>query len=348
MTDFIDDIMGFDPQDLNVFNEPTKVNYDQNVYKTNPANSKSEDGRYRSKIKVLYNPFSVKDSIVKQCTYAMTDGDGFFMVKSKLASGDKTCPIFNSWKKLWFSGDDSKKNWAKQMYEKSESQWVLVQILEDENQPELVGQFKAMKLPKVIYEKMEAKMKPSPESKKSPVPITDYLIGLVLEMDVQPGPDDPANPSRKQREISYSLCDFGEYSPIIKTDGTQLFTDEELETIDNFATAKENIGKAKTEAKKQTAEKAYAELVPSIKQLYAKAIEYMKENAIDIVEECAYKEWDEKTTNRVNNWIAAVSQMQDPKTYTPSSTQAPTATVEETSTSTEDAVNDMMGEDLPF
>ena len=51
MTDFIDDIMGFDPQDLNVFNEPVKVNYDQNVYKTNPANSKSEDGRYRSKIK---------------------------------------------------------------------------------------------------------------------------------------------------------------------------------------------------------------------------------------------------------------------------------------------------------
>lgn len=346
MADFIDDIMGFDPQDLNVFNEPVKTNYEQNIYKTNPANSKSEDGRYRSKIKLLYNPFSIKDSIVKQCAYAMSDGDGFFIVRSKLANGDKSCPIFSSWKKLWFSGDESKKNWAKQMYEKTESQWVLVQILEDENQPELVGQFKAMKLPKVIYEKMEAKMKPSPESKKAPVAITDYLIGLTLDMDVQPGPDDPANPSRKQREISYSLCDFGDYAPITKVDGTNLFTDEELETIDNFATAKDNITKAKTEAKKQAAEKAYAELVPGIKVLYTKAIEYMKENAIDIVEECAYKEWDENTTERVNKWIEAVLDMQDPKTYTGGAPKAQDPQPE--STSSEAAVDAMIDEELPF
>ena len=110
MTDFIDEIMGFNPQDLSAFNEPAANNYDQNIYKTNPKDSKSEDGHYRSKLRVIYNPFDVKQSIVKQTTYAMNDADGFFMVKSKLANGDRECPIFKSWKKLWFSGDESKKD----------------------------------------------------------------------------------------------------------------------------------------------------------------------------------------------------------------------------------------------
>lgn len=104
------------------------------------------------------------------------------------------------------------------MYDKTESQWVLVQILEDENQPELVGKIMVWKLPKAIFNKMTAKMNPSPESKKSPVPVMDYLIGLPLDLDVAPGPDDPKAPERKQREINYDLCDFDtEYAPIIKS-----------------------------------------------------------------------------------------------------------------------------------
>ena len=161
MTDFIDEIMGFNPQDLSAFNEAPVANYDQNVYKTNPKDSKSEDGHYRSRVRIIYNPFDVKQSIVAQANYAMYDHDGFFMVRSKLANGDRDCPLFKSWKKLWFSGDDAKKEWAKKMYDKTESQWVLVQILEDENKPELVGQIKAMKLPKAIFNKMTAKMNPS-------------------------------------------------------------------------------------------------------------------------------------------------------------------------------------------
>jgi hypothetical protein len=205
MTETIDSLMGFDPQNLEVFQEKPKQSQNANVYRTNPKLSKAEDGHYRSKIRVIYNPYNVKNSIVPQATYAMTDTDGFFMVKSMLGNGDRNCPIFKSWKKLWFSGDDQKKEWARKMYEKNESQWVLVQILEDDNQPELVGQVKVMKLPKTIYTKMEAKMNPSKESKKSPVPVLDWLIGLPLEMDVTPGPDDPKNPERKQRESSYDL-----------------------------------------------------------------------------------------------------------------------------------------------
>lgn len=313
--DFIDEIMGFNPQNLEVFNEPIQTNYDVNVYKPNPKLSKSEDGHYRSKLRVIYNPFSVKESIVRQATYAMNDQDGFFMVKSKLGNGDKECPLFKSWKKLWFSGDDTKKDWAKQMYEKAESQWVLVQILEDDNQPELVGQIKVMKLPKAIYAKMEAKMNPSPESKKAPVAIMDYLMGLPLEMDVVPGPDDPKHPERKQREISYDLCDFDtDYAPIVKVDGTPLFSEAEIQVIDDYVSAKNEMNKAKTAAKKEAAQKTAMDLVPSMKELYQKALDYLKEHSVNLVDECAYKEWDEATSVRVQKWIDTVAAMMDPKT----------------------------------
>ena len=314
MTDFIDDIMGFDPTNLEVFHEPEVKQYDQNVYKTNPKDSKSDDGHYHCRLKIIYNPFDIKRSIVQQVSYAMYDQDGFFLVRSKLGNGDKECPIFKSWKKLWFSGDDAKKSWAKEMYDKTESQWVLVQILEDENKPELVGQIKVMKLPKAIFNKMNAKMNPSPESKKAPVPVMDYLIGLPLDMDVVPGPDDPKAPERKQREISYDICDFDtEYAPITKVDGTPLFTESEMETIDTFAAAKAELIKARSDAKKAAAQKKLEEVYGPIKELYKKAMDYLKENSLDLVEECAYKEWDEALTQRVNRWISTVASMKDPK-----------------------------------
>lgn len=315
MTDILNEIMDFNPQDLNVFTEPQKQNFNDSIYKCNPKDSISEDGHYRSRIRVLYNPFNVKQSIVQQCKYAMRDINGFFMVNSKLANGDRSCPIFSSWKKLWFSGDENKKEWARKMYDKSESQWVLVQVLEDQNKPELVGQIKVMKLPKAIFNKMVAKMNPSQESKKQPIPIMDYLIGLPLEMDVVPGPDDPKSPERKNREISYDLSDFDtEYAPIIKIDGTPLFEDSELELIDSYVNNRNEFFKAKTEAKKQAAQKRIEEDSSKVKELYNKAMEYLKENALNLEDECGYKEWNEELKSRVNNWIELVADMKDPST----------------------------------
>lgn len=314
MTDFIDDVMGFNPTDLNVFNAPEAKEFNKNVYKTNPKDSKSEDGHYRSKIRIIYNPLDIKQSIIKQTTYAMNDVDGFFMVKSKLANGDRDCPIFKSWKALHFSQDETKKNWAKQMYDKSESQWVLVQVLEDDNRPELKGQIKVMKLPKAIYVKLEALMNPAPETKKTPVPVMDYIFGRVLEMDVTPGPDDPAHPERKQREVKYDLCTFeNDPTPIIKVDGTSFFTDEELELIETYNTARADLVKAKTEKKKAEAQQIITDNQTAIRSLYEKVIHYLKDNTIDLVNECAYQPWDEKTAARVQNWIECVADMHDPK-----------------------------------
>ena len=317
MTDFIDDVMGFNPTDLNVFNAPEATDFNQNVYKTNPKDSKAEDGHYRSKLRVIYNPNDIKQSIVKQTTYAMNDADGFFMVKSKLANGDRECPIFKSWKKLWFSGVEEKKEWARKMYDKSESQWCLVQILEDDNRPELVGQIKAMKLPKAIFVKLEALMNPAPETKKTPVPVMDYIFGRVLEMDVTPGPDDPAHPERKQREIKYDLCAFeSDPTPVIRVDGTPFFTDDELELIDTYNTARVDLAKAKSDKKKQEAQQVLADNQNAVRELYKNVIEYLKDNAIDLVKECAYQPWDEATEKRVQNWIDIVATMNDPKAVT--------------------------------
>ena len=355
---FIDDVMGFDPTNLDVFHEQVSQNsFDANIYKTNPVKlSKAEDGHYRAKIKIIYNPHNIKRSIVPQATYFIQDQEGSLLVRSKLANNDKTCPIFTSWKKLWFSGDETKKSWAKKMYDKTESQWVLVQVLEDVNQPELVGKILAWKLPKAIYNKMEARMNPSAESKKAPVPIMDYLIGLPLDLDVAPGPDDPKAPERRQREISYDLCDFdADYATIIKVDGTPLFTDEEIETIDNYVTAKNEVAKAKSEAKKAAALKTIESITPAVRELYSKALNYLKENAFDLEAECGYKEWDENTTRRVQNWINIVSQLQDPKTVVVNEVvSAPEKEmVTEASSSTDTDVdvfvsNDAKGDDLPF
>ena len=86
MADFIDDLMGYNPQDLDIFQEQPSTGYDANIYKTNPKDSTSKDGHYHSKIRILYNPFNTRKSIVHQAVYAMKDINGFFMVKSKLGN----------------------------------------------------------------------------------------------------------------------------------------------------------------------------------------------------------------------------------------------------------------------
>ena len=95
-------------------------------------------------------------------------------------------------------------------------------------------------------------MHPSPESKKMPQPIMDYLFGPTLTLDVAPGPDDKDHPERKQREISYDLCEFDtDPTPIINVDGTPFFTDEEIELIENYNSLNNAIMKAKTDKAKE-------------------------------------------------------------------------------------------------
>lgn len=349
----LDQIMGFDPQNLNVFTQPTESGYvNEKVYKTNPIRySKSDDGHYHSRVRLLYNPFNIKESVVKRCFYAMNDANGFFITESSLLTpgGNKKCPIFNAWKKLHFSGDPEQDNFAKEVFDKKEEQYVLIQVIEDNNNPDLVGKFLGWKLPKPVYEKLEAKMNPSAESKKNPVAIMDYLFGPILEIDVTPGPDDPKNPQRKQREISYSLCEFeSDPFPIINIDGQHLFTDEEIELVENYNAAKNASLKAKTEKAKNDKINEMKAMADGIRALYTKALAFMKENAFDIVDEFGFHEWDEATTARVNNWLEAVLQMRNPKSTLITETSFHDSETDDIESTKVDDIGSVDDDDLPF
>lgn len=309
---FIDNLMGFNPSELNVFKPVTTTSTNDNIYKTNVTLSKAEDEHYRSRIRVIYNPFDVKNSVIPSAKYAMRDQDGFFMVDTKLVNGDRSCPIFKLWKKFWFSNDEDRKAWAKEMFQKNESQYVLVQIIEDINQPELEGRIMIWKLPKTVWVKMSAKLSPA-DAKKQPQPLMDYLLGSILDIDVTPGPDDKTQPDRKVREMKYDLSEFDvDAYPIIKTDKTPLFTEDQLEVIEKYATLKIEIFKAKSEKIKATKTAEAMELVPKMKGFYEIAQQYLEENALNIVDEVGYKDWDETTAARVNAWLARVEKMENP------------------------------------
>jgi hypothetical protein len=319
----IDDIMGFNPSDLSAFQEKGPK-ADPNIYKTNPKDSKSDDGIYRAKLKVLLNPLDPHRSIVSQATYWLNMMDGSRPVRSSLSEGDKSCALFRAWKRLWFSGDEAKKEFSRKVYDKNESYWVIVQILEDENKPELVGQFRLMKLAKDIYEKLQARMCPTAASGKLPYPVMDYVIGLSLDLEVQPGPDDPTQPQRKQREISYSLSSFGDYATVIKTDGTPLLTEDEVELVDTYVTAINDSQNGKTAKKKQEGLTKLNEVKPQIRPIYEKVISYVEENLVDAVtgekldiqKYCGYTPWDDETKEVVRKFTEMTDACVDPSTMT--------------------------------
>lgn len=371
-TDFLDSIMGFDPTNLEVFHEKAS-GADPNVYKTNPKDSKADDGVYRSRIKILLNCFDPKNSIVPQANYFLKSADGSMLVRSSLSVGDKNCPLFKCWKRVWYQGDDTTPEGkaerakararARTIFDKSESQWVLVQILEDENKPEEVGKFRVMKLPKAIYNKLIALMNPSAASKKKPYPVMDYVVGLELNMEVTPGPDDPAAPERKQREISYDLSNFGSYATVVKTDGTPLLTDEEAEIVDNYVTFYNDSQNGKTEKKRQDGEKKVEELRPKLRPIYEEVIEYVKNNLkeavtgepLDLVKYCGYQPWDENTKKRVNEFIEIVDAGLNPENISYEhfkNSQAPAVDVSEghTTEGTTEQPQEQKSEDpdLPF
>ena len=365
---YIDEVMSIDPSEVVTAFQNTQSSErsgNTNIYKTNPANTVSEDGNYHSRIRVLLNPYDIKHSIVHSARYSMRDAQGFFQVVSSLSVGDKNCPIFKGWKSLWFARtqdpsnpsetieDATKKAWARKMFQKNEADWVLVQIIEDENQPELTGQFKLMKLPKSIMNRLQAKINPT-DPKKMKQPLMDYLFGSVLDMNVQPGPDDPKAPERKQREISYDLCDFDtDIQPIICTDGTPLFTDEEIEIIEEYNNANIEMVKAKTQAKRDEAAKKKADLVNDIRPLYAKAIDYVKTYALNPVVECGYNPWTPDVAERVNRWLEKVLNMEDPENggSAPAASVSEPAKKESAATANTDAFDSASADDdtdLPF
>lgn len=322
------DILGFDPSQLAVFahNEEGASNVNKNLYVTRPAESKSEDGVYRSTIKVIYNPHNLKQSIVEVQSYSMQDKDGYFSAPSSLMVDDKSCPIFTAWKKCRYADEDSplykqqlsKDKGGKGLFDKRFARYAPIQVMEDKNHPELEGKYMFMKLPKAIWEMIEKKQHPSPESGKSPIPVMDFLFGYAIELEVTPGPDDPKKPERKTRETSYS----GEFSedPVSCTnpDKSPLLNDDEQEVLDKYVKAMKKVWKEKNaETRKEMLAEVNAD--PNTKQLrkiYARVLEEIKSFCPDLVEEYGFKPWDENLTRRVQNWIDIVLACGNPASAT--------------------------------
>jgi hypothetical protein len=312
------DILGFDPSQLSVFNqEQTQHSYGpSNIYKTRPAESKSEDGVYRATIKIVYNPFDFKHSILEQQSYALHDKDGWFTVVSKLTNGDTSCPVFKAWKKCRYAeeGTALHNQLAKNLFDKRFARYCIVQILEDNNQPDLVGKYMFWKLPKSIYDIINAKMKPSKESKKAPIPIMDFLFGRAIDLEVIPGPDDKNAPERRLRETSYMGEITEDIVSCVNPDGTSLLSAAEQAVLDKYVDAMQQVWKSRDPEARATLQ-AQINADPNtaeLQKIYRRVLDDIKKVCPNIEEELGYKDWTPEVQDRVNNWINIVLAGNDP------------------------------------
>lgn len=367
------DILGFDPTSLNVFNQNNEKPQSQGnslVYRTRPADSKSEDGVYRCTIKPVYNPFDFKDSILEQQSYGLQDASGWFSVVSSLTINDTSCPIFKAWKKCHFADKAQNPQLWKQAAKKEEggnalfdkrfARYITIQILEDQNQPELVGKYMLWKLPKSIYDLIINKQNPSAESKKSPIPVMDFLFGRAIELEVTPGPGGPGD-ERYSRETKYRGELTEDVVSIINPDGSPLLNDGDQATLDAYVAKASNVWKSKDseERAKLTAELNADPVTVQLRVIYGKVLADVKKACPNIIEVLGYKPWTEEITARVNSWIETVLAGNNPATATEAPTAAATVGVAETtapapaapvptaSTATVSTSDDSI-DDLPF
>ena len=354
------DILGFDPTQLSVFNEPesNKSAGDPLIYKPAPEKSKSEDGIYRSTIKIIYNPFNLRTSILEQQSYAMQDKDGYFSVVSSLTVNDtKSCPVFNAWKKCRYAEEGSvlwlqqapRDKGGKQLFDKRFARYVTIQVMEDDNQPELVGKYLFWKLPKSIWDIINAKMNPT-DPKKAPIPVMDFLFGRSVDLEVIPGPDDKAHPERKKRETKY----MGELSEdtvsCTNPDGSPLLNDEEQDILDEYVSAMQKVWKCKDpEERKELLNEVNAqENTKELKKIYSKVLEQIKKFCPDLVEHLGYKEIPEDKMKRIQAWIDIVLSGNDPASVGNVPEAAKVIEEEVTSGVEVSAEDDSDDDDLPF
>lgn len=353
------DILGFDPTQLSVYQEPEQTSTgNPNIYHPKPALSKADDGVYRSQIKIIYNPHNLKHSILEQQSYGLQDANGYFSVVSSLTNNDKNCPIFKAWKQCHYSKDEnlqkqalSKDKGGRGLFDKRFARYVTIQVIEDNNQPNLVGKIMFWKMPKAIWEMINGKMAPSPESKKPSIPVMDFLFGRAIDLEVTPGPDDPQHPERKTRETSYNTSEMTEdVVSCINPDGSSLLDDDQQAVLDEYVEQMtKNVWKQKDPEKRATAiaEINASENTKKLREFYRDVMEKIKSFSPDLIKELGYHEWPDDVKARVDAWIKIVLSGNDPTapvlpTSDTVATPAPETTVD-TSTPTDESDND-----LPF
>lgn len=355
------DILGFSADDLDI-NKPQEAQSfgNPNIYKPKPANSKSEDGIYRAQIKIVYNPFNLKRSVIEQQSYGLQDANGFFSVVSSLTNNDKNCPVFKAWKQCHFSQDPAmqaqaltKDKGGRGLFDKRYARYVLIQVIDDPNAPELNGKYMVWKAPKAIWEMINSKQSPTNPSKAA-IPVMDFLFGRAIDLEITPGPDDKAHPERKTREISYATSEITEdIVSVINPDGTPILSTDEQEILDTYVdemTKKVWKQKDPDMRKVAQAEIDASDNTKALRKLYVTVLGKIKEVAVNLEDEIGYKEWSPEVTTRVQNWINIVLSGGDPATPMPGTGSAvgtPNVSTQEAPTEAPVAAEEP-SEDLPF
>lgn len=357
-------ILGFDPAALAIFAQPEQKsnNFVNNVYKPRPAESKSTDGIYRATVRVVYSPHDIAHSILERQSYGLTDSRGFFQVVSKLTNNDTSCPVFTAWKQCRYSKNPvlnaqatTKDKGGNGLFDKRFERYVTIQVMDDQNHPELNGKYMFWKLPKFVYEAMIAKMHPSEDSKKASIPVMDALFGRAIYLEVKPGPDDPQAPERRTRETSYNTTEVSDdIMSCTNPDGSALLDLSEQEILDKYIEMMNPIWRSrdpKTRAEQLAAVNA-DENTKKLGEIYTKVIEQMKTFCPNLVEELGYKDWTPEVTQRVQDWINVVLEGKNPTTVIAPTTvvTAPVTNSETAPTAVETtpAVSEASDDELPF
>ena len=350
------DILAFDASQLSVNNqaEATPKSGNSNIYHPRPADSKSEDGVYRTQIKVIYNPYDLRRSVLEQQSYAMQDTDGFFSVVSSLTNNDTSCPVFKAWKTCHYSKDPllqkqaiTKDNGGNGMFDKRFARFVTIQVVDDPNNPDLNGKYMFWKMPKAVWDIINAKMNPAAENKKAAIPVMDFLFGRAIDLEVYPGPGKPGD-ERYNRETKYMAEITEDIVSCTNPDGSPLLNDEQQSVLDQYIDDMKTVWKEKDPAVRATklATVNAAENTKTLRSFYKDVIETIKKYCPDLIASLGYKEWSDETKVRVQKWIDTVLSGNDPTATAPKvadtvDASAPTAAAEAAPTTSDD-------DDLPF
>ena len=316
------DILSFTADQLTV-NTPveSKKTGNANIYKPKPADSKSDDGIYRAQIKIIYNPFDLRRSILEQQSYALQDAQGFFSVVSSLTDADTSCPVFKAWKTCHYSKDV---NLQKQelgadkggrgLFNKRFARYATIQVIEDLNNPELNGRYMFWKVPKAVYEVIDAKQRPTNPA-KSPIPVMDFLFGRAIDLEVIPGPGKPGDETYT-RQTSYRCEITEDIVSCLNPDCSPILNSEQQAIVDTYVDEIKKVWKEKDPARRQVMQQQI-DMMPNtaqLKAMYRTVIEKIKSFCPNLIEEMGYKEWTPEVKERVQKWIDIVLQGNDPAT----------------------------------
>lgn len=354
------DILSFTADQLAVNNpvETKTQGGNPNIYRARPADSKSEDGIYRAQIKVIYNPYDLRRSVLEQQSYAMQDANGFFSVVSSLTDNDTSCPVFKAWKTCHYSKDanlqnqaKSKEDGGKALFDKRYARYVTIQVLDDPNQPELNGKYMFWKMPKSVWEVIDAKQSPTNPAKAA-VPVMDFLFGRAIDLEVKPGPGKPGD-DRYSRETKYTCELTDDIVSCVNPDMSPILNATQQAILDEYVEEMKKVWKEKDPAARIALKNAVdtAENTKALKAFYRDVIEKIKSYCPNLVESLGYKAWSADTTARVTAWINTVLAGNDPTAAAPAVAATVTAQPAAATATPAPATDPMAStddDDLPF